>query len=513
MHFEIDRADFHHTRVISDHRPTDLPDGHVLLDVESFALTANNISYAVAGDALAYWDFFPVERPWGRIPVMGIGRVVASTTPGVKVGGRYFGFFPMADHHVVEAAANAEGFVDRGQHRAAHAPAYRSFNLVDNDPAYSRELEGHYLIARGLFITSFLVDDFLGDEGFFGAHSVIITSASSRTSLALAHRLRERGGMKVVGLTSASHTSFVAGTGLYDLVVDYDQLETIDATAPAVLVDMAGNANVISRVHHRFADQLKHSCRVGATHWTAGGSVANLPGPTPAFFFAPSHIKKRSAEWGRAEFEARVGRALADFLSHSQAWMHIRRSVGATALERVYRDTLDGAVHPDDGHILTLSTGTGVAVMADDIPVAYTPAGGWTEMPEPVLATCTEPLVEGAPDLRGTWKVIAVSAGGVDDPQHRAIGLVQRIEQAGNRLVVTAGRIVHDMRCDGTVENGVHDVAEIDVTTPITVVASYEDGVHVLRPVGLPIEVTRRRDGDHMVWTYVGFTAVLERID
>ena len=87
-----------------------------------------------------------------------------------------------------------------------------NFNLVDNDPAYSPELEGHYLIARGLFITSFLVDDFLGDEGFFGAHSVIITSASSRTSLALAHRLRERGGMKVVGLTSASHTSFVAGT-------------------------------------------------------------------------------------------------------------------------------------------------------------------------------------------------------------------------------------------------------------------------------------------------------------
>ena len=231
VHFEIDRADFHHTRVVNGERPSSIPDGHVLLDVESFALTANNISYAVAGDALAYWDFFPVERPWGRIPVMGIGRVVASTTPGVEVGGRYFGFFPMADHHVVEAAANAEGFVDRGQHRAAHAPAYRSFNLVDNDPAYSRELEGHYLIARGLFITSFLVDDFLGDEGFFGAHSVIITSASSRTSLALAHRLRERGGMQVVGLTSASHTSFVAGTGLYDQVVDYDQLETIDATA------------------------------------------------------------------------------------------------------------------------------------------------------------------------------------------------------------------------------------------------------------------------------------------
>jgi hypothetical protein len=68
------------------------------------------------------------------------------------------------------------------------------------------------------------------------------------------------------------------------------------------------------------------------------------------------------------------------------------------------------------------------------------------------------------------------------------------------------------MRCDGTVERGVHDVAEFDKTTPITVVATYEDGVHVLRPVGLPIEVRRRREGDQMVWDYVGFTARLERV-
>ena len=55
--------------------------------------------------------------------------------------------------------------------------------------------------------------------------------------------------------------------------------------------------------------------------------------------------------------------------------------------------------------------------------------------------------------------------------------------------VVTAGGIIHDMRCDGTEARGGHDVAEFDHTTPITVIASYEDGVHVLRPVGLPVEV------------------------
>lgn len=149
-------------------------------------------------------------------------------------------------------------------------------------------------------------------------------------------------------------------------------------------------------------------------------------------------------------------------------------------------------------------------VRADDIPVAHTPPGGWTgDFPAAVLAACTEPLVAGAPDLRGTWKVVEVLVDGQADPAHRALGAIQRIEQCGNRLVVTASGIVHDMRVDGTEEHGVHDVAEVDKTTAITVVATYEDGVHVLRPVGVPIEVKRWRDGPYMWWQYLGFTARL----
>lgn len=146
------------------------------------------------------------------------------------------------------------------------------------------------------------------------------------------------------------------------------------------------------------------------------------------------------------------------------------------------------------------------------IPVAHTPPGGYgSQMPPPVLAGCGDPLVPGAPDLRGLWKVVAIATDDGPVPDHPALGLVQRIEQAADRIVVTAGGVVHDMRCDGTEANGVHDVAEFDKQTPITVVATYEHGVHVLRPVGIPIEVTRRREGGTMVWTYVGFTAISER--
>ena len=151
---------------------------------------------------------------------------------------------------------------------------------------------------------------------------------------------------------------------------------------------------------------------------------------------------------------------------------------------------------------------------AHDIPVAHTPPGGYGDaFPDPVLAGCTEALVAGAPDLRGTWQVVAVEVDGAPAPAtHPVWGHVERVEQCGDRLVVTGSGIIHDMRCDGTVEHGVHDVMQTDFATEITVVATYEDGVHVRRPVGTPFEVTRRRDGDEMIWTYVGFTARLRRI-
>jgi hypothetical protein len=156
---------------------------------------------------------------------------------------------------------------------------------------------------------------------------------------------------------------------------------------------------------------------------------------------------------------------------------------------------------------------TAAAVTADAVPVAHTPPGGYgTNVPDPVLGDCTEPLVEGAPDLRGLWRAVEVEVGGEAVDPHPVLGHVERVEQCGDRLIVTAGGVVHDMRVDGTEANGVHDVAQADLTTPITVVATYEEGVHVLRPVGLPVEVRRWRDGEQMLWSYVGFTARLDRI-
>jgi hypothetical protein len=152
---------------------------------------------------------------------------------------------------------------------------------------------------------------------------------------------------------------------------------------------------------------------------------------------------------------------------------------------------------------------------ASEIPTTYTPPGGWREMPPPILAGCTERLVDGAPDLRGLWKVVAAEVGGEVVAEHPIIGHIERIEQAGDRVVVTTEGLIHDMRCDGTLENGCHDVNG-DFETPIHVVASFVDGVHTLHPQGIGKDrvVTRALDGDQMIWSYLGlFVARCERIE
>lgn len=152
-----------------------------------------------------------------------------------------------------------------------------------------------------------------------------------------------------------------------------------------------------------------------------------------------------------------------------------------------------------------------------EIPTAHTPPGGYgAEMPPPILEGCTDPLAAGAPDLRGTWAVVDGESDGRPLPaDHPIRNHIERIEQAGDRVVVTAAGVIHDMVADGTYESGVRDVMAADLTTPIEVAAAFEDGVLVLRPRGPgDVEVRRWREGDQLVWRYhVLFTVRMERID
>ncbi len=327
----------------------------VLFRVDRFAFTSNNVTYAAAGDMLDYWGFFPADRGFGRIPVMGFADVVASRNEDVSKGERVFGFFPMATHLVIHAAdVNAAQFIDGSAHRKDHAPVYRQYLRASADALYEADHEDRILLLRGLFFTSFLVDSFLADKKGFGAERYVVGSASSKTGIALAYLLQEQGRGRVIGVTSPRNRAFVEASGFYEQVIGYDEVDSLAADVPTAFIDHSGNGPFVSALHHRLGESLKHSLIVGATHWDACARPAALPGPEPSFFFAPGEVQKRIAAWGPTGFQERLGAGWKGFLASSERWLRVERSCGPEAVERVYREVLSGQARPDVGHVLSL---------------------------------------------------------------------------------------------------------------------------------------------------------------
>jgi len=345
--FLVAKSDLRRTE-FRDAAPTPLDDGQVRLAIESFALTANNITYAVFGEAMKYWDFFPGPDGFGRVPVWGHARVEASGHPEIAVGQRFYGYWPMSTHLTVQAKAGKSGFTDVSAHRQHLAVVYNQYQAVGAED----DLEAHRALLQPLFITSFLIDDQFDEHGFYGAKSVILSSASSKTAIALAALLKTRGGVKVVGLTSPRNRAFVEGLGFYDQVVPYDDLASAPIEGPAAFVDFAGDAAVLGAVHGRFGDDLAASILVGGTHWEAPREGGVLPGPKPVFFFAPDRRAKRLKDWAPGEFETRYGAAWTGFVADAPRWLTVERGQGQAAIQAAYLAQVDGGTSPEVGVVL-----------------------------------------------------------------------------------------------------------------------------------------------------------------
>lgn len=352
--FEVRRDALREHRLVTTALPEVGP-GEVLMAVDVFALTANNVTYAVAGDMMNYWDFFPADEGFGRVPVWGFGNVLQSNAEGVEVGERFYGYFPMSSHlRLAPTRVAPHGFTDGAPHRQHLNRVYNNYQRVSADSGYDPERETEQMLLRPLFTTSFLIEDYLVDNDFFGARQILLTSASSKTSLGLAHLLDARGGVEVVGLTSASNRDFCVGLGCYHRVVTYDDVETLDADLPTAVVDMAGDAPLRARIHRHFGDALMHDCMVGVTHWEAPSEQAELPGPKPEMFFAPAQIQKRAAQWGPGGFEQRLGAAWTTFLGSSSEWFEVRREQGPEALAARWLEAVENRLPPSCGQLLSL---------------------------------------------------------------------------------------------------------------------------------------------------------------
>ncbi|MDW5442448.1 DUF2855 family protein [Polaromonas sp. SM01] len=341
--------------------PRVLAAGEVRLAVDSFALTSNNITYAAFGDAMNYWQFFPTgEDGWGNIPVWGFATVRESLCDGIAVGEKFYGYYPMASEAVLAPVrVDSSGFADGAAHRRELHAVYNQYMRCSRDPFYSAATEDLQALLRPLFITSFLIDDFLADNDFFGAATgaMLLSSASSKTAYGTAFQLAQRPGIEVIGLTSPANVAFCESLGCYSRVLTYAQLDQIAADRACIYVDFAGNAPLRHAIHSRFA-KLKYSCSIGGTHVTQLGGSKDLPGPRATLFFAPAQIKKRSADWGRDGLGQRLVQAWQTFSARvaqgPTPWLLTQQHEGSDAVAAIYQQVLAGSGDPRTGHILKL---------------------------------------------------------------------------------------------------------------------------------------------------------------
>lgn len=333
-----------------------LSDGSVRLAVESFSVTANNVTYAVAGDSFKYWDFFPAPEGSGIVPMWGHARVIESRHPDIAVGERVYGYLPMASHlDVVPGRVTAGGFLDTTDYRQPMSPVYNGYTRLAADPEHDPAREAERMIFGPLFRTGFLIEYFLRGADWFGAEQLVVTSASSKTALGLASVARQASrGIKRVGLTSKGNVGFVEATGLYDEVLAYGDLERLPVVR-SISVDFAGNAELLAQVHRHFDAALAHSALVGMTHIEArstfGGGDA-LPGPKPALFFAPDHAVAFFKAHGPEEGGRLVAAAWHEFLKAADGTLTIERHKGLGAARDVFTAMVAGQIDPAKGIVI-----------------------------------------------------------------------------------------------------------------------------------------------------------------
>lgn len=354
-----DKNALNHTR--TDQLPlAPLQPGETLLRVDRVAVTTNNITYAAFGDAMKYWDFFPTgEAGWGHMPVWGFAEVVASEVEGVAVGERFYGYWPIASHlRMQPMRVTARGFYDGAEHRLGLTSAYNQYTRTSADPAYRAADENWQMLVRPLFITSFMLADFLSDNAFFGAERLVFSSASSKTAFGTAFCLQGQEGIERVALTSERNSAFVQGLGCYERTVAYGELEALDTAVPTLYVDFSGDEGLRARVHHHLGEALVYDCYAGSAQNTNYLRDTALPGPAPVFYFAPVQIRKRNADWGpevvNQKFNA-AQRAFIDRISDARRpWMQVQEHAGFAAAQALVEDLHAGRIDPRLGHVVTL---------------------------------------------------------------------------------------------------------------------------------------------------------------
>ena len=349
-HLIVNRRDLRDARMVEVAQGT-VAEGIVRMRLDLFSLTANNITYAAMGEGqLGYWDFFPGPEGFGKPPCWGFATAVETKVEGVEAGARFYGYYPIAETlDVVPVRTSQRGFTDGAAHRAAKAAVYNQYSNVAADLAYDAAFEPEQTLFRPLYATGWWAADCVRQRA---PKTVVVSSASAKTALAMAHQLRSLGGAELIALTSPRNVGYVRECGLYDHTLAYDEVGSLVVEPPATYVDFLGRDAVIAAVHRSLEPSLTHSILVGATDWSdkEGGvqppKIA-LVGPKPEFFFVPAYAA------GRLQISPELGAQMqADmraFYAISRAFVTGRTLVGRNAILDSWARLAAGTALPQEG--------------------------------------------------------------------------------------------------------------------------------------------------------------------
>ncbi|AWY38761.1 DUF2855 family protein [Pseudomonas putida] len=348
------------SRVEQQQRSLIAGEGEVIVKIDRCALTTNNITYAAYGDSMNYWGFFPTGlAEWGHVPAWGFADVVASQVPGIEVGERFYGYFPIASHLWMRPERVTDrGFYDAAEHRLGLTSAYNQYTRCSWDTYYSPDSENLQILLKPLFLTSSMLADFLQDNQFFGATRLVFSSASSKTAYGTAVCLDNHPALERVALTSAGNKAFVEQLDCYERTVSYEELATLPNDRPTLYVDFSGDLDLRDRVHQHFSGQLLYSCFAGSAQSTDEARLTAIEGPQPVFFFAPIQIRKRNTDWGPEGVSQHIGEGLREFYKKVTAiekpLLEVVESRGFEAAQDVIARLFHGQAAPLEGHVIRL---------------------------------------------------------------------------------------------------------------------------------------------------------------
>ena len=363
--FQTLKSDLTKSRIIDIDTPA-IDNDEIAVRIESYAFTANNVTYGVAGDTIGYWKFFPAahneKNEWGCIPMWGFAEITHSNNESLNVGERIFGYFPAADSLILTPIKiSDESFSDGKDHRKELPPVYNNYVRLAGDQNYDSSMDAVRALLFPLHITAFCLCDSLAEESYLGASQVIIVSASSKTAIGLAQGLTDaENSPKIVGLTSASNAKFVKSLGCYNEVISYDELKHVDYSRSSVMVDMAGNREILGTLHGELGDNMLKCLTVGMTHWDNETTAEDALGEAmlrdrTEFFFAPAHIQERIGDWGHDAYAKKTNSFMAARALQSKTWMQIKEIHGLENFTSTYEEMVDGKINPNEGIIVNLT--------------------------------------------------------------------------------------------------------------------------------------------------------------